>query len=217
MGLKNYLLLMLAVISFPIYPLIAEADSITWIDQSYNVGARVRVLDSSGNPSYTSAGDSGLPPLHIFLQGTYSYDYAESWIHNENSFEVLSAGASTASASFSGNYTAILPILQLDYIMTDISGSLGFRVDDITTGTSLFNTTFGSLSHTTDTGIVQVNTLIGHEISVSTSGRGSGSFNVYYSSSTPVPVAPEPISSILFVTGGTLLAGRRYLRKKKKA
>lgn len=51
---------------------------------------------------------------------------------------------------------------------------------------------------------------VGHNIEVN---FGIHHYNTDGSLTYNVAVVPEPISSILFVTGGTLLAGRRLLKK----
>ena len=51
-----------------------------------------------------------------------------------------------------------------------------------------------------------------NDVSGITSPNSYGSVNIGVNFSPPV--VPEPVSSILFVTGGAFLAGRRYLKRK---
>jgi hypothetical protein len=140
-------------------------------------------------------------------------------------------GANHASGytEFSGNYTAdnSFFVFSYDYgsifdTFSVVTSSLFIDVTDLSTSTSLFTETI--TAPYTESGAYYIETPIGNNIGVNfrleldasdiwTGGHDYGS-SVGYSMTTSA-VAPEPISSILFIAGGAMLFGRRYLRRKR--
>jgi len=127
-------------------------------------------------------------------------------------------GGGSAFNVFFGEYIANSEFFQFSYdLSTNVTPPFTWlQVNDLTTSDNLY---FESLNHNTSD-LITVPTLAGHVIEVRINNE---LFNSIYSSQeatlnynmSTAPVVPEPISSILFVTGGTLLAGRRYLKRRK--
>jgi len=90
-------------------------------------------------------------------------------------------------------------------------------VTDITTSNVLYNNPALTLDGNTYS--LGISTIAGHEIGVDFGAKVLASRDMYDQNEIVrlnygTAVAPEPVSSILFITGGTLLAGRRLLRRK---
>lgn len=216
-------------------PLAATADPVSWDAQNYRAYAYSSVSEFVGPGEYIIYDEDSQeifgPPLAISASASASWPLINPQVGASAASTVSTAdmqvstganaccdlvGYSNAIASFVGSYTAATPYFQFTYSYTgnidEAFDNAWFWVNDLTMGTNLYSLGLGAFSSNT----ISVSTPLGHIIEVSygqemDSTYGGRTNTLSYSTA----VVPEPISSILFVTGGTLFAGRRIKRRKK--
>lgn len=205
-------------------PIMAVAAAVPWTSESYRSYSLVSVQDggsdsdemlSSSPPVSASAfwsesiGGGSVYTEMTSTSITYSGDlYADMFEETKG----------TNTAEFLGTYTATSPYFLFSYDNVPSSYNfLNLTVKDMITSSYLYN---GDIRGTGD---LMISTIAGNNIEVAfnfsmTHVAGPTRLNnitwgdtMTYGMTT---IVPEPISSILFVTGGTLLAGRRLLRRK---
>jgi len=178
----------------------AEVHSVTGWDWGRNLGEAYSQVTSSS----------------MFLDINYSY----GCIPNCPGYFY---GTAYAEGEFSGRYTAEFLNFGFSYQnSTNDSHLLSLSLYDYTDSAYLFNQALGGSN-----GTIDIATAVDHDIGVEVhySIYGDGYDYVYDGSkqntltynmdAQGVPVVPEPISSTLFIVGGAVFAGRRFLRRAK--
>jgi hypothetical protein len=229
-GRLQKLFLTISVVMILLFIPIAAFAQIQWNTQQYTAFAYGFEHDGYDPGPVTQYG----PPLPVSASANYSskfvyFDVNSTITNSTIDLHVYKCGSlceANVSAEFLGTYTATSssPLFQFDYSLAgDVSGRISrnyfLTVYDLTDSTSIYSNSALQFSNTPVT--INVPTTAGHEISVNF--KLSNYFGTYAYPETNntsmtynMAAAPEPISSILFVTGGTLLAGRRYLKSSKE-
>ncbi len=228
MKLKKQLPLIVMSIICILVPTIAGADAVPWASEEYTarVGSLGGVKDTqSGLPlpvsaSYSTTFGSIPNTADSTITSTYMDVDAFSWDSLPVWAEAVVSGTYIASAAtplfqftYDGYYTSVNP----DYALAS-EHYAWFTITDLSTSTVLYNNSSLTLDNNTYT--IEVPTIAGNEIGVEF-GAKAHAYRVVYDQTESVmlnystAVVPEPISSILFVVGGTLLAGRGVLRRAK--
>jgi hypothetical protein len=219
MNMKKTTLLSCLVIIFVCYSAVAEAASPSWFSEQYTANAL----------GYKSYG----PPLPV--SRSYSIKFGGSSQSIITSTNMYTESVShwfdaniSASTSFDGIYlaTSASPHFLFTYDGYFTSSGYGFisshyawfRASDLTSGSTLYAYTQLALDNGSHS--IYVPTVAGHYIQIefgamteadrSFGGDQTETVSLNYS----MAVVPEPVSSILFLTGGVLLGGRHYFGRK---
>jgi hypothetical protein len=186
-------------------------------------------LSASAYSEYTN-------PVHLLIKSwgdaVSNVSSSTFYVSADTQSYASTDGHAHAIASFTGSFSASDPYFEFSYDLSTAYSKYDFgtptsyvpsydgwlTVESITSGTTLLDT---SLSAGTDSVLVALPA--GHDINVSFGIEAFSDYPAYYRGgatreatlSFNTSVVPEPISSILFIAGGTLLAGRRYIRKDR--
>ena len=230
-------LIMIILIFIPVQ---AGAGTVPWVTEEYRAYAQSRgwlgdiQQELWGPPLPISAYASG-DPSFSFASSDITGTAMSIWTYDEShSGALFYPDLSNANADFSGSFMAVDPLFQLSYSYNAVVNindrdNLGpgsddkywINIYDVTSSTSLYsNTVIFNSGSSSGSNILNISTPLGHQISVDF-GIQAGSYNgAFRSDETTIDftystaVVPEPISSILFVTGGALLAGRGFIRRQ---
>jgi len=233
-GLRKSLPFLFITMVLLFIPIIVFAYPVPWTTESYRTYAYTDIDGALANseenfgpllPITASALSTKPVGSGYFIIGSYAHSEITSsgmTIETRANGYGDVAGRNVADTSFTGIFTASAPLFQYSFSYSgdqDVDRGFTFiTIDDLTASTTLF-----SQNITTDsTNIFAIDTPVGHSIrvyygmsiGVLDSYPGLASNNLTQSLTYSTAVAPEPVSSILFVTGGALLAGRRFLRRK---
>lgn len=201
-------------------PAIASAiEAPVWTTESYRAYAYTAYIDGSDAQSNEAFG----PPLPVSASQSMGITSANSYIDSTYMTVFATSGStsekSNAIAEFTGSYTAADPYFIFSYSFRDIldwsTASGWITITDTDSSTVLYDYAFTDR----DTGTISVDTPYGHNIEVN---FGTSAYAHPFDSiedgrlDYAMAVAPEPMSMILFTTGGLMLAGRRILKKQQQ-
>ncbi len=237
-GSKKILSISTVIIILLVLPVLANASAVPWSTETYRAYTYAeynsgQIQQETFGPPLPISAYSWADPTFVYSSSNITSSDMNIWSHTEP-VSYMSSGNADAIAEFSGTFTAVDPSFQFIYSYTydayggtsaQYSGNDKFWISvyDTTDSVYLYNYTLNFTSDGSASDVLNINTHSGHEINVDFGIQvesylidnkqiDGASIDLTYGTA----VVPEPISSILFVAGGTLLAVRRYFKRQKK-